>query len=225
MLRAAYELTRQRTRLNILINGQPAQPRDGAIRLAPDYGQLNAGITLLNKGDALVWRTTSVQGTPSAPLPAFANGVQLTKSVWTISGSPADLANLHQNDRVIVELSGRLGNEWARQMGVIDLLPAGLEIEQTLSGDDGKPYAFLGALTNMSMADKRDDRYVGAFTIGSGYRLYDPKRAIAQPDFHVAYIARAVTVGTYVMPAGVAEDMYAPQILARTTLGQVTVKP
>jgi alpha-2-macroglobulin len=225
MLRAAYELTRQRTRLNILVNGQPAQPVDGAIRLSPNYGQLNAGITLLNKGDALVWRTTSVQGTPSAPLPAAAAGLVLSKAVWTISGSPADLANLHQNDRLIVELSGRMANDTARQMGAIDLLPAGIEIEQTLSGDDGKPYPFLGTLTDMSMADKRDDRFVGAFQIGSGYQADDPKKPIPQPEFHIAYIARVVTTGIYVMPAGMVEDMYAPQILARTAVGQVTVKP
>jgi uncharacterized protein YfaS (alpha-2-macroglobulin family) len=225
MLRAAYELTRQRTRLDILVNGQPAQPRDGAIRLAPDYGQLNAGITLSNKGDATVWRTVSVQGTPALPLPAAADGLTLTKSVWTMSGSPADLANLHQNDRVIVEISGRMANNYARQMGVIDLLPAGIEIEQALSGDDGKVYNFLDQLTDTSMADKRDDRFVAAFTIGSSYRSdEDKKKAEPQPVFHIAYVGRAVTAGSFVMPAGVAVDMYAPGVLARTTLGSVTVK-
>ncbi|MDE2133460.1 MAG: alpha-2-macroglobulin family protein [Alphaproteobacteria bacterium] len=225
MLRAAYELTRQRTHLNVLVNGKPTQPRDGAIRLSPDYGQLNAGIVLANKGDATVWRTVSVQGTPAMPLPAAANGLTLTKSVWTMSGSPADLGNLHQNDRIIVELSGRMSNNYARQMGVIDLLPAGLEIEQTMSGDDGKPYNFLDQLTDTSMADKRDDRFVAAFTIGSAYRGdQDKKKAEPQPVFHVAYVARAVTEGTFVMPAGVAEDMYAPGVIARTTLGSVTVK-
>ena len=211
MLRAAYELTRQRTRLNILVNGKPAQPRDGAIRLAPNYGQLNAGITLTNKGDATVWRTVSVQGTPALPLPAAANGLTLTKSVWTMSGSVADLGNLHQNDRVIVELSGRMANNYAHQMGAIDLLPAGLEIEQALSGDEGKPYSFLGPLTDTNMADKRDDRYVAAFNIGSSL----PQRTIRrrpepQPVFNIAYVARAVTAGTFVMPAGMAEDMYSP---------------
>ena len=225
MLRAAYELTRQHTKLNILVNGQQAQPRDGAIRLAPSYGQLNAGITLVNKGDALVWRTLAVQGTPSAPLPAASSGLTLTKSVWTMSGSPADLTSLHQNDRVIVELSGRMANNYAHQMGVIDLLPAGLEIEQTLSGDDGKPYAFLGTLSDTNMADKRDDRYVGAFNIGSSYRSDEDKKKVEpQPEFHIAYIARAVTTGTFVMPAGVAEDMYLPGTIARTTLGSMTIK-
>jgi uncharacterized protein YfaS (alpha-2-macroglobulin family) len=224
MLRAAYELTRQRTRLNVLVNGQQAQPRDGAIRLSPNYGQLNAGIALTNKGDALVWRTVSVQGTPALPLPATANGLTLTKSVWTMSGSVADLGNLHQNDRVIIELSGRMTNNYAHQMGVIDLLPAGLEIEQALSGDEGKPYNLNDPLTDTSLADKRDDRFVAAFTIGSSYRSNDAKKPEPQPVFHIAYVARAVTAGTFVMPAGMAEDMYSPGTLARTTLGSVTIR-
>jgi uncharacterized protein YfaS (alpha-2-macroglobulin family) len=224
MLRAAFELTRQRTRLTILVNGQPAQPRDSAIRLSPSSGQLDAGITLVNKGDALVWRTVSVQGTPALPLPATANGLTLTKSVWTMSGSVADLGNLHQNDRVIIELSGRMTNNYAHQMGVIDLLPAGLEIEQALSGDEGKPYNLNDPLTDTSLADKRDDRFVAAFTIGSSYRSNDAKKPEPQPVFHIAYVARAVTAGTFVMPAGMAEDMYSPGTLARTTLGSVTIR-
>ena len=224
MLRAAYALTRQHTHLNVLVNGQPGQPRDGAIRLSPSLDQLNAGITLTNKGDAVVWRTVSVQGTPALPLPAAASGLTLRKSVWTMSGSPADLGNLHQNDRVIIELSGQMANNYAHQMGAIDLLPAGLEIEQTLSGDDAKIYSFVDTLTDTSMADARDDRFVAAFTIGSSYRPGDPKKPEPQPVFHIAYIARAVTAGTFVLPAGVAEDMYSPGTIGRTTLGSVTIK-
>ena len=226
MLRAAYELTRQRTKLNILVNGRPATPRDGAVRLAPDYGQLAAGVTLLNRGDAVVWRTTSVEGTPAAPLPAAASGLTLSKSVWTLSGSPADLANLHQNDRVIIELSGRMSNDYARQMGIIDLLPAGLEIEQVLTGDDAKVHNLTDPMTDLLMSDKRDDRFVAAFTIGSRYRFQEDKNKVEpQPVFHVAYVVRAVTVGQFVEPAGVAEDMYAPGVVARTTMGSVTIKP
>jgi uncharacterized protein YfaS (alpha-2-macroglobulin family) len=36
---------------------------------------------------------------------------------------------------------------------------------------------------------------------------------------------RAVTTGTFILPAGVVEDMYAPTIRARTTMGSVTVAP
>jgi len=225
MLRAAYELTRQRTPLNILVNGKPAMPRAGAIRLAPSYGQLTAGLTLVNKGDAAVWRTVSVQGTPALPLPPSANGLTLNKSVWTMAGTPADLGNIHQNDRVVIELSGQMPNNYYHQMGVIDLLPAGLEIELKLAGDDGKPYPWLGGdLADMRSSDARDDRYVGAFDIGSEYHSTDSKKPEPQPVFRVAYIARAVTTGIFVMPAGVVEDMYAPAIIARTEMKKITIK-
>jgi alpha-2-macroglobulin len=224
MLRAAYELTRQKTPLNILVNNKPAVPRDGAIRLAPSVGQLAQGLTLLNKGDANVWRGTSVQGTPSTPLPAQASGLTLAKSVWTMSGTPADLANLHQNDRVMIVLTGQMPNNFYHQMGAIDLLPAGLEVELTLSGDDGKIYPWLGALGDTTMRDARDDRFVAAFDIGSQYRPAKSDKPEPQPVYRIAYIARAVTTGTFVMPAAVVEDMYAPSVMARTTVGSVTIK-
>ncbi|MBS0470473.1 MAG: alpha-2-macroglobulin family protein [Proteobacteria bacterium] len=222
MLRAAYELTRQRLPLNILVNGQPGTPRDGAIRLSPSMAQLNAGMTFLNRGDAVVWRTTSVQGTPALPLPPTANGLTLTKTFWTMGGTPVDLAHLHQNDRIIIELTGQMAHNTYRQMGLIDLLPAGLEIEMPLTGDDGKPYPFLNSLSDVSMTDVRDDRFVASFTIGSTY--VDKNKPEPQPIFRIAYVVRAVTEGTFVMPAGVVEDMYAPSIIARTSMGSVTVQ-
>jgi alpha-2-macroglobulin len=227
MLRAAYELTRQRTPLNIVVNNVPAQQRAGAVRLTPSLTQLSSGVTLLNRSDAGVWRTTSVEGTPAIPLPEQSAGLTLHKSVLTMGGQPADLSNLHQSDRVVVELTGGLPNNFYRQMGVIDLLPAGLEIELPLSGDDYKAYRWMSALTETTMADARDDRFVAAFTIGSQYvdnSEAAKKKPQPSPTFHVAYIARAVTTGTYVLPAGVVEDMYAPAIHGRTAMGSVTVK-
>jgi hypothetical protein len=226
MLRAAYALTRQKVPLNIAVNGQPAQPRAGAIRLAPSTAQLAAGITLMNRGDGQVWRTTSVQGTPATPLPSEQNGLTLTKTFWTMGGTPADLSSLHQNDRIIVELSGQMQHNTYRQMGLIDLLPAGLEIEMPLGSEDGKPYGFLNTLYDTTMTDVRDDRFVASFTIGSQYVSdEDKKKPEPQPVFRIAYVVRAVTTGTFVLPAGVVEDMYAPSIRARTTMGSVTVAP
>ncbi len=226
MLRAAYALTRQLTPLNILVNGQPGVPRAGAIRLSPSPAQLSSGITFLNRGDAGVWRTTSVQGTPAAALPAEVSGLTLSKTYWTMGGTPADLAHLHQNDRVIIEITGQMQHNTYRQMGVIDLLPAGLEIEMPLGSEDGKPYAFLDTLSDTTMADARDDRFVAAFTIGSSYVSdEDKKKPEPQPIFRIAYVARAVTTGTFVLPAVNVMDMYAPTIHGRTTMGSVTIAP
>jgi alpha-2-macroglobulin len=67
---------------------------------------------------------------------------------------------------------------------------------------------------------------VAAFTIGSSYVSdADKKKPEPQPVFRIAYVVRAVTAGDFVMPAGVVEDMYAPTIRARTTLGRVVIAP
>jgi uncharacterized protein YfaS (alpha-2-macroglobulin family) len=113
-----------------------------------------------------------------------------------------------------------------RQMGVIDLLPAGLEIEMPLSGEDGKPYPFLKTLSDTNMTDARDDRFVAAFNIGSQYfSIQDKRKPEPQPVFRLAYVARAVTTGSFVLPAGAVMDMYAPAIHGRTKLGNVTIAP
>ncbi|MDB5735676.1 MAG: hypothetical protein JWN16_2313 [Alphaproteobacteria bacterium] len=223
MLRAAYALTRQKLPLSITINGAPAAPRDGAVRLTPTLAQLNSGVTLANKGDAGVWRSTAIAGTPNAALPATASGFTISKSVWTMSGAPADVSTLKQNDRVIIEISGQMPNNLYHQMGVIDLLPAGLEIEQPLAGDDAKAYPFLGGLTDTNLQDARDDRFVVAFDIGERFRPANRKTPEPTPAFHVAYIARAVSVGKFALPAASVEDMYAPAVRARTAMGSLTV--
>jgi len=225
MLRAAHALTRRKLPLNIAVDGRPASPRDGAVRLSPSLAQLNTGVTLANKGDATVWRSTAVTGTPDAALPPMASGFSITKSIWTMSGAPADTGSLRRNDRVIVEISGQMPNALHRQMGVIDLLPAGLEIEQPLAGDDAKAYPFLGALTEASRQDARDDRFIAAFDIGERYRPLNRKGPEPTPSFHVAYIARAVSVGHFALPAASVEDMYAPAIRARTAMGNLNINP
>jgi len=179
----------------------------------------------MNRSDAGVWRSSAVTGTPNAALPAAANGVMVSKSIWTMSGAPADLTNLHQNERVIVQISGTVPEGVRRQMGIIDLLPAGLEIEQPLKGEDAKLYSFLGRLTDTGMQDARDDRYVAAFKIDTVYRRYDKTPMAQRQAFHVAYIARAVSVGRFTLPAASVEDMYAPAVRARTAMGDVTVNP
>lgn len=226
MLRAAYELSKEREPLKIFVNNKPATLVKNAVHLSPSLAALNGGIVIANRGDAPVWRSVSVQGTPSAPLPETASGLSLHKSVWTVDGSPADLAALKQNDRVIVVLEGTMANNFYRELAALDLLPAGLEIESTISGDEGKAYPFLGSLTYTNLQDARDDRYVAAFNIGS---MYQPRPEAGKPvppppSFKLAYIARATVPGTFAMPAGVVEDMYTPEIMGRTTMGTMSVK-
>jgi uncharacterized protein YfaS (alpha-2-macroglobulin family) len=44
-------------------------------------------------------------------------------------------------------------------------------------------------------------------------------------SYHVAYIVRAVTPGSFALPAVHVSDMYAPRIYARSAMGHVTIAP
>ncbi len=223
ILRAGHALEKQASPISIQVNGKAMEEKSGALRLQPDMQALTQGLTVRNQGKGAVWRMALVQGVSAQALPAMAQGLSLRKTIWTLSGQPADLASLKQNERVIVLLSGQMENHAQRQMGVIDLLPAGLEIEMPLSGDDVKAYPFIEKVTPLSMQSARDDRFVASFQIGWPGR-FDAQYMQAKPQFRVAYIARAVTQGRFVLPAAIVEDMYAPAVKARTDMGGLSIQ-
>jgi len=59
----------------------------------------------------------------------------------------------------------------------------------------------------------RDDRFTAAFDRGQDSR----------PVFTVAYVVRAVSPGTYVLPQAVVEDMYRPDRFGRTATGTIDI--
>ena len=68
-------------------------------------------------------------------------------------------------------------------------------------------------LTTARFVGPRDDRFVAAIDIGNRNR-----------SFYMAYLVRAVTPGTFRLPAPHVEDMYAPAYFARGAMGTVTVR-
>ncbi len=93
---------------------------------------------------------------------------------------------------------------------VVDLLPAGLEIENLnlVPSDQWKDIEVDG----VSMDDRsgqasvvheeyRDDRYVAALKLLDG-------------NTKLFYLVRAVTPGSYVVPSPQVEDMYRPELRA-----------
>ena len=107
---------------------------------------------------------------------------------------------------------------------MVDLLPAGLELEnQNLASssaslqDSGSEVQEL--LNRMQQADIahmefRDDRFVAAVSVSEG-----------QP-VTLVYLARAVTPGTYQLPMPQVESMYVPQWRATgAASGPLIVRP
>ena len=57
----------------------------------------------------------------------------------------------------------------------------------------------------------------------SGLRGAEPRRRIALPTYRFAYVARATIPGSFAQPAAFVEDMYAPAITGRSSMGTVNI--
>ncbi|MEM6411662.1 MAG: hypothetical protein AAF683_09015, partial [Pseudomonadota bacterium] len=102
---------------------------------------------------------------------------------------------------------------------VADLLPAGFEIETVLrtadgaiSGGGGGAFAWVGEIDRPRTAEARDDRYVAAIDV-------------RDETVTLAYLSRAVTAGEFVAPGVTVEDMYRPDVNARSPAGRASIAP
>lgn len=190
-------------------------------RAVLDSLTLGKGVTVKNNGTGPLRLISSVRGAPVKLQTATANGLTITRRLLTMSGAPLADGPLKQNSRVVVVIDGVKVDGAVGETLVTDLLPAGLEIESILGGaaaagsedsiDTGMPW--LRGLSYMRFSDARDDRFVAALDLD--YQ--------AGTSFRVAYIARAITPGTYVHPGVYIEDMYQPQYIARGNPGRLVV--
>jgi uncharacterized protein YfaS (alpha-2-macroglobulin family) len=189
-----------------------------------------ADARFVNAGSGPLWRTVSVRGETVVAPPPDSHGLQLRKQFLTLDGRPIDPSHLAQGQRVVVRITGRSGEDRAMLVSISDPLPAGFEAESLLGPDDAAgtlgedpshsdtaqqkgPFAFLGALSKSGVQEKRDDRYVAALTV-------------PQHDaFAVAYVARAVTPGDFLLPGAAAQDMYRPDVAAHTAAGRTVIAP
>jgi uncharacterized protein YfaS (alpha-2-macroglobulin family) len=173
--------------------------------------------TVTNRGSTPVWRSASITGVPAAALPAESKGYSVTRNVYRPDGTAVDLSKARQTDLFVVVIKGaRTDPSQAAQTLVVDLLPAGFEIETaTVSkGRSTTDYSWLPELTEASYTEERDDRFVAALDLKAGVK-----------DFTLAYVVRAVTAGEFTYPALVVEDMYDPETTGRTAMGKLTVAP
>jgi len=193
----------------------------------PDPTAIARGLRVRNDGSSPVWMQVTARGVPNEPLPAETRGLDVRREYYTLQGQPADLLELRQNDRLIVSLRGRNLEGGYHQVALLDLLPAGFEIESVLNDETAQSFGFLGKLTETRIAEARDDRFFASLDLGRRpYRVWwEPEQQRGVNSFHVAYIVRAVTPGRFALPAANVSDMYAPRIHGRTAMGSVAIAP
>ncbi|GGL80235.1 alpha-2-macroglobulin family protein [Wenxinia marina] len=207
-LMAANALVDDMRATGVLVNGAP--PAGLLVRLRQD-GEGADPLLVANTDDGIELTVTTF-GVPAEPEPAGGNGYAITREYYTLEGAPASPESVAAGARLVVVLTVQpFGRQEARLM-VTDPLPAGFEIDNPnlLRGGDIRAMDWLDPVRGET-AEFRQDRFLGAVN----WRSDEP--------FRLAYIVRAVTPGTYHHAAASVEDMYRPQMRARTESGTVTV--
>jgi alpha-2-macroglobulin len=195
------------------IKGENVRALDGKSALQRFVVSSVKDARFTNEGAGAVWRTVSVTGVSVAIPNAQAKGFSLDKTYYTLQGQRIDPSQIVQGQKVVVVISGRTTYAESRPIVVDDALPAGFEIEMTLSQDDTQngPFSFVGSLSSVDAQEARDDRYIAALDVS------------ANSSFSMAYVARAVTAGEFYLPGAEVKDLYRSDLYARTQGGRLTV--
>ena len=214
--------------VNALTGGDPEEFRmsveglgrgnDNDRRYLIAESQISPDVNFTYGGEAPVYRTIFVSGSPTSAPPPVSSRLSVTKQYYSLQGRSVNLGNVRQGDQIVTVIRLDPGERRTNPLIVADLLPAGFEIETILRpadgardyGDDGA-FAWIGGIDGAKTAEARDDRFVAALDVRSENRT-------------LAYVVRAVTPGTYAVPGVVAEDMYRPQVNARSRATRLTVQ-
>ena len=185
--------------------------------------QARTGLAVTNQGEKPIYLDLKTQGYLKQHK-AENKGMIIKKKYFDLNGNHIDLNKINSGDFILahIEVSLEEKYKYLPDAMVIDLLPAGLELENqnlehALKLDDikvdGKYVRDWGGNTYIKHSEFRDDRFVAALTLSS------------YQNAHVFYLARAVTPGDYVIPPTLVEDMYRPEIRATSDdLGVIKIK-
>jgi len=167
-----------------------------------------AALQVTNSGAAPLWLRLDTTGYPDqAPAPS-GNVLKIERTFLGTDGRSKSLSSLKSGELVLVRLDVNASQNVPDAL-VVDLLPAGLELENQNLADSSASLTDSGSevqdlLNRMQQADIqhmefRDDRFVAAVPVNAGDWVT------------LVYLARAVTPGTYQIPAPQVESMYVPQ--------------
>jgi uncharacterized protein YfaS (alpha-2-macroglobulin family) len=228
LLAAADALDKNAAGISLAVNNKPVTLSLPAA-FAPTPAQIVAGYSIKNTAPQDLWRSFTITGAPAVALPAISQGYSLEKSYFALDGSPLDPTHLKQNDRFIVDLTGQVNDSNDHRTVVVDLLPAGWEIDAPIT-DDSTDYAFLGPLSQTRVIEARDDRFVAAVDLGTGWAnapdaTDDSEDHLDPNQFQLAYLVRVVTPGSFTLPEAEVNDMYQPAQMARTAAGHTIITP
>ncbi len=209
---AARALAKQLNAISLVVNGETQQ---GTFYRSLRADELGEPLAVSNRGAGAVQAVVSVSGSPLMPEPAAERGFKIERSYFTLDGEAADATKAKQNQRFVVVLKMTEPQPQFGRVIVADYLPAGFEIDNpklVSSGETGT-LSWITDAAEPANSEFRDDRFTAAFD----------RSQQSPPVFAVAYVVRAVSPGSYVLPQAVVEDMYRPDRFGRTATGKIEV--
>jgi len=211
-LLAAAALGRQSADGSVTVDGEALT---GAVyRRYDDTHFTDVGaVEIFNNGNKPTEAKITVTGIPTTPPPASSEGFTIVRDYYTPTGEPIALEDVKQNDRFVVVLTVTPSTLGSGQYVVADPLPAGFEIENPnlLAGSGVADLSWLTVDTPAHF-EARTDQYVAAFRFTA-----------SAATVTTAYLVRAVTPGTFVLPGATVEDMYRPELRGNTDAGTIEV--
>jgi alpha-2-macroglobulin len=167
-------------------------------------------IKLSGRGTAFVG--IEVEGIRASPLEPASRGLSVRRSFYSLSGQLMSENEVRQGEVIIAKIE--LENDTIagiKNIAIVDLLPAGLEIENPRLSDQAIQPWMKKDRSKPEYMDVRDDRLILFASLASkGKAAY-------------YYAARAVSKGEYVLPHVHAEAMYDPMTAAYSGGGRFTV--
>ncbi len=173
-----------------------------------DWAGETVDVTVTGMGTAFIG--VEVTGVPAGLPEAASNGLDVSRTFHDREGAPVDPASLKHGDMIVVKVNVAAPLARVENVAVVDLLAAGLEVENPRLADDAV-LPWMKDRTQPDYLDIRDDRLIFFASID----------AKASATFY--YYARAVTSGDFILPHVFAEAMYDPTVNARAGGGRVQV--
>ncbi|WP_337239863.1 alpha-2-macroglobulin [Proteus faecis] len=192
----------------VAVNRQvPAISSDRAVNETLTSTQLQEGLELNNRGGATIYSRMNIVGYPKVAPTPYSNVLNVHRSYYDLKGNRVHPNRLQSGEMLVVKLEVSADRDVSDAL-VVDLLPAGLEIENqnlasssaSLSDSAADLQEFIDDMgqANIKHLEYRDDRFVAAISVDK----YRPTTLL--------YLARAVTPGSYQVPPPQVESMYVP---------------
>ncbi|WQG59056.1 alpha-2-macroglobulin [Pseudomonas sp. RTB3] len=182
-----------------LSNHQPGLKLEGATLASP--------LSLQNTGSTTLYQQLTIYGYPQQPPLPGGENLSIRREYLGMKGQALNLDALKSGELVLVHIEVKARQRVPDAL-VVDLLPAGLELENqnlaqsaaSLADASSEVKEWRESMQNAGLKHQefRDDRYVAALNLD------------AFNTTHLLYLARAVTPGTYRVPPPQVESMYRP---------------